>query len=138
MSLANGMEKVGILDKIVHHFHHLQNYPFIFSLLIIAFCIVIMTEIMSNVALAAIALPLLLAWAKSHGHSLEIVGLLVALATSFGFSLPMSTPPNAIVFGTGEIRFKEMLFNGWILNLATTAILVLCAYYWWPLVLGVS
>ncbi len=136
MCLASGLEASGLLVKVVKLFEHIGHFPYFGSILILTAAVVVLTEIMSNVALAAIALPLVLGWAQSQGHSVESIGLMVALATSFGFSLPMSTPPNAIVFGTGHIRFQEMLTNGWILNVATTLILVLVAYFWWPFVLS--
>ena len=136
MALASGLESSGLLNQLVNKFQQMGNFPLILSMLILTALIVFLTEVMSNVALAAVALPIILGWAKAHGYSLEIMGLMVALATSFGFSLPMSTPPNAIVFGTGEIRFKEMLVNGWIMNLATIVILVLGAYFWWPILLN--
>jgi sodium-dependent dicarboxylate transporter 2/3/5 len=131
MALAAGIEQVGILDLLMKKFELMASMPFWTAATILIIVTVILTEVMSNVALAAVALPLVIGWGKVENYSVESVGLMVTLATSFGFSLPMSTPPNAIVFGTGHVRFKHMLANGWIMNLLTTGILLFFALTWW-------
>lgn len=61
-----------------------------------------------------------------------------AMAANCAFMLPVGTPPNAIIFGTGKIRIVEMVRAGFWLNVFATAIIVLAVYYLVPLTLGVD
>jgi sodium-dependent dicarboxylate transporter 2/3/5 len=63
-----------------------------------------------------------------------------AIAASYGFALPVATPPNAIVFGSGHVRREQMLRAGGLLDavviLVTTVVAVLLIGSVWPIVLG--
>jgi len=90
---------------------------------------IFMTELMSNVALVAIFAPVVAGIAL--GLDMEILHLLVpvAMASSCAFMLPMSTPPNAIVFASGYIKVQDMVRAGFILNLIS--IVVLMIFFGW-------
>ena len=135
LALASSLEKTGIINLMSSGFSHFEQFPQVFVFLIIIAITIILTEVMSNVALAAVAIPIVMTWAKSTQYSELAVGMMVALATSFGFSLPMSTPPNALVFGTGLITFKEMMKVGIILNVLSMFILLLIVLTWWKIIL---
>lgn len=89
------------------------------------------SEVTSNTALAATMMPLVSAAASSL--SLDPEGLLIAatIGTSLAFMMPVGTPPNAMVFGTGKIKIQEMVRAGFWLNLIaivviTAACLIIC------------
>jgi sodium-dependent dicarboxylate transporter 2/3/5 len=85
---------------------------------------VILSEFSSNTASTAILVPLLLGslsiWGEVHTTSLIIAA---AFGASFGFMLPVSTPPNAIVFGTGKLPLKEMIKTGSLFDVTGIAII---------------
>lgn len=87
--------------------------------LLVVLCIgVLLSEFGSNTASASILIPVVLAtsYGAADSDALQFV-LGVAFATSFGFMLPVSTPPNAIVYGTGELKLKDMIRAGIIFDL---------------------
>lgn len=88
---------------------------------------IIMSELSSNTASASIVIPILLA-SLAQGNSQLILPVVLATAfgASFGFMLPVSTPPNAIVFGTGRIELKEMISNGILFDIV--GCLIICLY----------
>lgn len=90
-----------------------QNNAILVGTIIVAG--ILLSEFASNTASAAILIPLVIGAADSMGASDEVLRLLVlavAFSASFGFMLPVSTPPNAIVYGTGRIRSRDMLKIG--------------------------
>ena len=87
-----------------------------------------MTELMSNVALTTIFIPVVIGIATGFGLDPVLVTIPVTMAASCAFMMPISTPPNAIVFASGKIRIKEMMKAGFILNLVSIVVLVIATY----------
>ncbi|MEB3327934.1 MAG: DASS family sodium-coupled anion symporter [Candidatus Sericytochromatia bacterium] len=90
--------------------------------------LVALSELASNTAAAALFVPLFAGLAPTLGLPRETVIVLVALAASCGFALPVATPPNALVYGTGEVPARAMLRAG--LALDALCILVVTAWAW--------
>jgi sodium-dependent dicarboxylate transporter 2/3/5 len=80
---------------------------------------IVLTETTSNVATSTMVGPLAIAAAQAAGVSPVPPAVAVALASSMAFMLPVSTPPNAIVYGTGCVRIGQMLRHGTALDLAS-------------------
>jgi sodium-dependent dicarboxylate transporter 2/3/5 len=109
---------------------------------------VIVGELASNTAMAAILAPLLINIGPAYADVLRTSGELAsvflavtgAIAASYGFALPVATPPNAIVFGAGYIEREHMLRAGVVLDgvviLLTTGVTYLLIRFLWPVVLG--
>ena len=117
MALAGALNTVGLIEIVTQFFGGLdltQPYFLIFTLAGLA---LFLTEIMSNVALCVVALPLIMKLGEAQGIDPLLIAMPVTLCTSFAFSMPVSTPPNAIVFGTNEVTVKQMLRVGVLLNL---------------------
>ncbi len=90
---------------------------------------VFLTELTSNTATAATMIPLLAALAPGFGvNSLELI-VPATLAASCAFMLPVATPPNAIVFGTGYISMRQMMRAGLWINLLAIALLTLLCHF---------
>ena len=104
--------------------------------LVAACCLVVvlLTEVTSNTAVAAIFLPVV----ATLGRGLDIPPLLfmmpVTLAASFAFVLPVATPPNAIVMGSGWVTIAQMARAGIVLDLIGVVILVSVCFSLGPLV----
>jgi sodium-dependent dicarboxylate transporter 2/3/5 len=104
------------------------------TLLLVVF-IVLLTEVTSNTATAAAFLPIAGAVAVQSGADILSVVAPVALAASCAFMMPVATPPNAVVFGTGNVRLVDMMRAGMRMNLI--AMLTLAGLAWlmpWELV----
>jgi sodium-dependent dicarboxylate transporter 2/3/5 len=106
--------------------HSLVGLTFLFSL-----AAILLTETTSNTATATMLAPLAIATAQAAGVSPVPPAVAVALASSMAFMLPVSTPPNAIVYGSGCVPLRSMLRHGAWLDLASaivvpTGVLVMC------------
>jgi sodium-dependent dicarboxylate transporter 2/3/5 len=78
---------------------------------------VLLSETSSNTASASVVIPVVIAAAQAAGVSPVPPALGAALGASFGFMLPVSTPPNAIVYGSGLVPLREMVRSGVVLDL---------------------
>lgn len=94
-------------------------------LLAVAAFMVLLTEFASNTAAAALLVPVFAAVASQMGLPVETLVIVVALAASCGFALPVATPPNALVFGSGRVRQRDMLRAGLSLDLVCVVVLML-------------
>ena len=83
----------------------------------IAALIIFLTELTSNTATTATFLPVVGAIAIESGIDPILLTVPVALAASCAFMLPVATPPNAIVFGSGLLKIPRMARAGLVLNL---------------------
>jgi solute carrier family 13 (sodium-dependent dicarboxylate transporter), member 2/3/5 len=87
---------------------------------------ILLSEATSNVASANVMVPLMIGVAQSAGADPQRVALATCLACSLGFMLPISTPPNALAFGTGLVRIPLMMRFGLVLDLAGGLAVWLC------------
>lgn len=117
LSIASFMETTGVAEWIGHQTAALHGIPPWAMILIATAAIVCMTELMSNVATLTAFLPIIFPIAKSMGIDPLAIGIPLALSASCAFMLPVSTPPNAIVFGSGLVRIKDMVRAGITFNL---------------------
>ncbi|HLT38250.1 MAG TPA: SLC13 family permease, partial [Enhygromyxa sp.] len=93
-----------------------------------------LTELVSNTATTNMMLPVVLPLATRAGLDPVPVTLAVTLAASFAFMLPVSTPPNAIAYGTGLVRIPTMVRFGARLDLFGLAVLVVAATWLLPVI----
>lgn len=99
--------------------------------LIVSLFIVFLTEFTSNTASAALLVPLFISIAESLGAPALGLALIIGIGASCAFMLPVATPPNAIVFGTGYIKQAQMIRVGIILNIACSLVIAIMAYFFW-------
>ena len=102
----------------------LSDWPVVALLLAIGVIIVYVGELASNTAMAAVFLPIAGATAVAIGEPALSLALPVALFATLGFMLPVATPPNAIVFGTGALRIGQMLRAGAILDVVGILVVI--------------
>lgn len=93
-----------------------NTHLFVFLALICAF-IVFLTEMASNTASTALMVPIFISIASELGFPHEPLAIAIAISASCAFMLPVATPPNAIVFGTGYVPQQKMMKIGFFLNL---------------------
>jgi len=105
------------------------NMPPIVIIGAVSLFIILLTEFTSNTASAALLVPVFGAIAVQLGMPEETLVMVIGIGASCAFMLPVATPPNAVVFGTGEIRSSEMLKAGTFLNLLCVVALTLYTYF---------
>ena len=94
----------------------------------VATFIIFLTEVTSNTAAAALLVPIFASVATQMGLPKEVMVFVIGIGASCAFMLPVATPPNAIVFGTGLIQQKEMMRVGFLLNILCVVLVALWAY----------
>lgn len=134
MALAKAMETAGFVDMIGEAISQYENIPLWLLLLILTALALFLTEVMSNVALTTIAIPMVLSIAKGLDVDPLLLAIPVAMATSCAFMMPISTPPNAIVFSSGYISIKQMVRAGILLNILAVIVLIVAGYFLAPFV----
>ena len=133
LSLANALKEVGLIDLIGQTFQeaHLSGLWVILGLTAVS---LFLTEIMSNVALVTVLVPVVGAIAVGMDMNPLYPCIPVTLAASCAFMLPMSTPPNAIVFASGYLTIPQMMRAGIWLNLVAIGLIGLLAKFGIPLI----
>ena len=127
MTLAKAMETTGLINVIADMVA--QNpMSSLFVYLILISSMLFLTELMSNVALATMYLPVVIAIANGLEINPLLLSIPVAMAASCAFMLPIATPPNAIVFSSGHIQMKQMVKTGFVLNILSVSILLVAAF----------
>jgi sodium-dependent dicarboxylate transporter 2/3/5 len=128
LSLAGVIGASGLAQWIAQSLGVFGMLPLILMIGLVALVITFLTEITSNTATAAAFLPLLGALAVAQGLPPEMLAIPAALAASCAFMMPVATPPNAIVFGTGEMRIQSMIRSGFALNIFGVVLITLLCY----------
>ena len=134
LALAGGFTATGTDQWIASQLTFLQGMDYLAILLVLVF-IVVFLEFMSNTASAALLIPISAALASVLGVNPILFMMPVAIASSFGFILPVSTPPNAIIISSGHVTPKKMALVGLPLNLIMVIIVALMTSLllpiWW-------
>ena len=123
LSLASAIGANGVDEWIGAQSGILVGLPAPLVVMGIVAGMVFLTELTSNTASAAALIPILAALAPGLGLSPIALAVPAALAASFAFMLPVATPPNAVVFGSGRIPLREMIRAGLWLNLIGIAVI---------------
>ena len=144
ITLAKALADTGTTEWIAKTvFGGLTGMPVVLIIAVIVFLVVFLTEMTSNTATTSIIAPVLIGLGSVFAATLGLTDFKTAIflsvsgtiAASFAFALPVATPPNAIVYGTGYIKQEHMLRTGIILNIIMTAVLtgliwVLFTFVW--------
>lgn len=134
LALAALMKHSGLADYIGTQFASLSGLNSLWVILVVVAVIVFLTEITSNTATAAGLLPLMGPVAISMGEGPLSLTIPAAIAASCAFMLPVATPPNAIIFGSGELKITQMIRAGFTLNLVAIVVVTVFASWIVPLV----
>jgi sodium-dependent dicarboxylate transporter 2/3/5 len=138
LALAEGFKETGLAEWIGQKFTLIEGVSFFILLLIIITSVNFLTEVTSNVATASMLLPILASVALKL--DLHPFGLMVGatLAASCAFMLPVATPPNAVVFGSGYLQIKDMVKAGVWLNITSALLISLMVYYLLPILWNID
>lgn len=136
LTLAQAVESQGLTTWMGAGLHRLQGLPPWIILAGLAAIVLVLSELASNLAVATMVMPLAAALARTVGMPPLLLMLTAGFAASTGFALPIATPPNTIVFGSGMVSAKDMGRAGLLLDLLSIAVIVLVMLLLGPLVLG--
>ena len=137
LAIATGFKDTGLAKWLAELLIALDFLPLLLMTFMLVAAINFLTEITSNLATTAMILPVLAPLAAAMGVSPYVFMVGATLAASCAFMLPVATPPNAVVFGSGYVRMSDMIRAGLGLNLLSILIVTLWVYfilpYFWPL-----
>ncbi len=130
--LSNVLKATGTSVFLANELSNMISHLGIFFIIaVIAVFVVFLTEFASNTASAALLIPVFATVAEAFGMSPVVLSVLIAVSASCAFMLPVATPPNAIVFGSGHVKQSEMMRVGIILNIVCIVILTFIAMTFW-------
>ncbi|WP_204345364.1 SLC13 family permease [Psychroserpens algicola] len=132
MALAKGFEISGLAQWIGNQMTALQGITTLLLIVLLIAAVNFLTEITSNLATTAMLLPVLAPMAITIDIHPFVLMVGAAVAASCAFMLPVATPPNAVVFGSGYLRIPDMVNKGIVMNIISIIILSLFVYFVLP------
>ena len=136
ISLANALEKAGLIAQLGQWLAQFSGNGFILVLVVVIVSIFI-SEVMSNVAQVIVFAPVVTSLAIALGINPLMLGIPMTLAASCAGMLPMGTPPNAIVFASGHIKFKQMAKAGFVMNIIAIILITLICWFLLPVIMKI-
>lgn len=134
MALASGFETTGLAEWLGSQMSLLQGLALIVLVVVIVASVNFITEVTSNLATTAMLLPILAPIAIGLDINPYILMVATTVAASCAFMLPVATPPNAVVFGSGYLKISDMAKSGIWMNIVSIVFLSLMVYYLLPLI----
>ncbi|QDH70199.1 SLC13 family permease [Marilutibacter alkalisoli] len=127
LSLAAAIGMHGVDSFIASGLYGLAGAPMLLVIFAVAVLVIFATELTSNTAMATAFTPVLAAVALGLGVPVMPLLVAIALGASYAFMLPVATPPNAIVFGSGHVSIGQMMRAGIVLNIVGVVLVTLAA-----------
>lgn len=136
LSLAAAMDATGLARWLGEQMGGLGEFPPVAIYLGLATVVLVLSELASNTAVASMIMPIAATLAAAVGQPPLVLMLVAALAASTGFALPIATPPNTIVFGSGQVSVRQMLRAGLLLDAVAILVIVVVVSLLYPAVFG--
>jgi sodium-dependent dicarboxylate transporter 2/3/5 len=128
LAMADGFKASGLAEWLGMQVGLLADAPVLLLIIAVTALIIFLTELTSNTATSAMIMPILSAVAIGLGQSPLLLIVPAAIAASCAFMLPVATPPNAIVFGSGYVTIPQMARSGFGLNIIGVVLVVVFTY----------
>ncbi len=136
MAIAEGFEKSGLAYWIGTQMTALDGITLILIVLLVVASVNFLTEITSNLATASMLLPVLAQMSLAIDVHPYILMVSATMAASCAFMLPVATPPNAVVFGSGYLNIPDMVSKGFWLNIVSILLITIAVYFVLPWLWG--
>ena len=117
ISIARAFSDSGLSDMLGEHLKDIGSLNIIIMMGLICLGMTFLTEITSNTATTNVMMPVLVSMSVAGAIEPRLIMVPATISASFAFMLPVATPPNAVVFGSGDITIKTMAREGLVLNL---------------------
>ncbi|MCG2462260.1 DASS family sodium-coupled anion symporter [Flavobacteriaceae bacterium F89] len=137
LAIAASFQTSGLATWIGTQMTVIQGLSLFLMIAIIVASVNFLTELTSNLATTAMLLPILASMAVALDIHPIIFMVSATLAASCAFMLPVATPPNAVVFGSGKLEIKDMVRAGIWMNLFSIALITLLIYFLLPYIWGI-
>ncbi len=138
LALAAGFQESGLAAWFGDALRLLHGLPLLLILVLLVGVVNFLTEVTSNVATASMVMPILAALALAMGVHPFALMVAAALAASCAFMLPVATPPNAVVFGSGYVDMADMVRVGFWMNILSILLVTAFVYFILPLVWNID
>jgi sodium-dependent dicarboxylate transporter 2/3/5 len=132
LTLASAVSRTGLAEWLGGSLQAVGALPVAAVVIVAAAMIIFLTELTSNIATTATFLPVVGAIAIESGFDPIVLAVPVTFAASCAFMLPVATPPNAIVFGSGMLTIPKMVRAGMMLNIVGIFLVSLVALFLAP------
>ncbi len=132
LALAQGFSSSGLAQWIGAQLTSVKGIPLFLLLIFLIAAVNFLTEITSNLATTSMLLPIIIPVALVLDVHPFVLMVGVTVAASCAFMLPVATPPNAVVFGSGYLRIPDMLKTGIWMNIISIILLTLFTYFMLP------
>lgn len=129
IALASALEKAGLIQQLGQWIAGFSGNGGLVLVFMITLVSLFISEVMSNIAQVIVFSPVIGGIADAMHINPILLGLPMALGASCASMMPMGTPPNAIVFASGYVKFGEMVKAGFVMNII--AVLLITAFCWW-------
>ena len=134
MALAAGFQITGLASWLGAQMSVFQGLSVLVLVFVIITLVNFFTEFTSNLATTAMLLPILAPIAISLNMNPYMLMVACTIAASCAFMMPVATPPNAVVFGSGYLRIPDMIKSGIWMNIISILFLTLMVYYFLPII----
>ncbi len=139
IALGISMKETGLAEWMVGAISW-DQFGYLMLLAVFGTVALLMSNFLSNTVTASLLIPLGISLAMSgimegQVFGMMMIGLVIALASSFAMVLPISTPPNAIAVSTGLLETKDMITSGLIIGLIGLVLIMLLSVIYWPFIL---
>lgn len=131
-ALAGAFQDSGLSEWIGRQLGVIGSNPLWVVVGVTAIVVLLLTELTSNTATAALLIPIIAGVADGADLSAPVLMVAVATAASYAFMLPVATPPNAVVFGSRCVDIADMVGAGLVLNLAGAIVITVMVSWWLP------
>lgn len=138
LAIADAFKSTGLTVWLGESLTAFGGLPSLLVLLVVVTMVIFLTEVTSNTASATMLMPVMAALALGLGINPLLLMAPTAIAASCAFMLPVATPPNAIVFGTGQVTISEMARAGLWLNLGGIVLITAVCYWLMPILWGLG
>ena len=138
LAVANGFKKTELATWVAGNLTFLEGASILIFVLVVVLITIFLTELTSNTATATLLVPIMGSAAVAMGVHPYATIIGACVAASFAFMLPVATPPNAVVFGSGCVSIPQMAKTGLWLNLIGVVLITLFTVFVLPTLWGIN
>lgn len=138
LAIAKGFKDSGLAQWISLRLIVLQDVPNYLIVICVALLVLLLSELTSNTATSTMMYPIMASLALSLDFHPFVLMVTASIAAALTFMLPVSTPPNAIVFSSGYFKIKEMAIAGFWVNIFCIIFIPIMTYFLLPFVWGID
>ena len=128
ITIASAFVETGLSETLAANLTALSLLPVLLIIVTICLMVTFLTEATSNTATTTLLMPILAATAVAMSVDHKLLMVPAAMSASCAFMLPVATPPNLVVYSTGEFKIITMVREGFVLNLLGVVVISLLCY----------